>query len=456
MTIPQPDRTKYQAALDTLCQEYFKYNSFDPELYTTFDVKRGLRNADGTGVVAGITQICNVHGYVLNEGERDPIDGQLVYRGYDIHDIVEDCNKTNRFGYEETAYLLLLGKLPNKQELKAFKNMLSWLRDLPDGFVENVILNIPSKNVMNKMASSILALYTYDDYADDTSIEQELRKAFEIMAKMPTIMISAYHAKRKNFDNQSLVLHPLRFEESIAESILSTLRYDRKYTPEEARLLDLMLILHAEHGGGNNSTFTCRTLTSSGTDAYSAYAAAIGSLKGPRHGGANAKVMEMIRSIEAGVRDWEDEEEVAQFLRKIIRKQAGDRSGLIYGMGHAVYTKSDPRAVILKQHAMRLASGTSYEARFKLLNLVEKLTPVVFAEERHVRRAMCANVDLYSGLVYRMLDIPDELVTPLFATSRMAGWCAHRLEEILSGGKIIRPAYKTIMKTTQYIPLNER
>ena len=445
-----------QQAINILCEEFTKYNHIDSKLYKHFDVKRGLRNADGTGVLAGLTQICNVHGYVVNEGEREPIEGELIYRGNNIKDIVNDCVNNNRFGYEETIYLLLFGVLQDKQELDYFKQVLAMYRELPDGFVEDVILKIPSKNIMNQMASSILALYTYDDYADSTTIEQELRKAIEIIAKMPTIMISAYQAKRKNFDNQSLILHPLRKEESIAESILSTLRLDRSYTPEEAHLLDIMLILHAEHGGGNNSTFTCRTLTSSGTDAYSAYAGAIGSLKGPRHGGANAKVSEMVHCIENGVKDWNDDEEIAAFLEKIIRKEEGDGSGLIYGMGHAVYTKSDPRAVILKANAMKLAKGTEFEAQFNLLERVEKLTPGVFAKVKQVDKVMSANVDLYSGLVYRMLGIPDELFTPLFATARITGWAAHRMEELLTGGKIIRPAYKAITKRKEYVPLEQR
>ncbi|HIZ54708.1 MAG TPA: citrate/2-methylcitrate synthase [Firmicutes bacterium] len=445
-----------QEAIALLCQEFKKNNYIDPALYERFDVKRGLRNADGTGVLAGLTLISNVHGYVVNEGEREPIEGQLIYRGYDIHHIVDDCLEHGRFGYEEVVYLLLFGVLPTAAEIDYFKTVLAQFRPLPDSFVEDIILKSPSKNIMNKMAAAILALYTHDDQADNNSIEQELRKAIEIIARMPTIMVNAYQAKRRNYDNASIFLHPINPGESTAESILSTLRPDRQFSREEAQLLDLCLMLHAEHGGGNNSTFACRVLTSSGTDAYSAYAAGIGSLKGPRHGGANIKVMQMLACMKDGIRDWDDEEEVAAFLRKIVRKEAGDGSGLIYGMGHAVYTKSDPRAVILKKNAMKLAVGTEYEPEFKLLMLVEKLAPAAFAEVKKDSKVMCANVDLYSGLVYKMLGIPEDLFTPLFAVARIAGWSAHRMEEILTGGRIIRPGYKQVTKEKPFVTLADR
>ena len=445
-----------QAAIDILCDEFKKHNSINKKLYQEFDVKRGLRNADGTGVLAGLTLICNVHGYVINEGEKEPIDGELIYRGNNIKKIVQDCVEKRRYGFEEVIYLLLFGVLPTKEELEYFKGVLAMYRELPDGFVEDVILNVPSKDIMNKMQSSVLALYTYDNYPNNTSIEQELRKAIEIIAKMPTIMISAYQSKKKNFDGESLVLHPLKTNENIAQSILSTLRFDRSYTEQEALLLDIMLILHAEHGGGNNSTFTCRTLTSSGTDAFSAYAGAIGSLKGPRHGGANIKVIEMLNDIEENVADPNDEEMIFDYLKKMLNKEAGDGSGLIYGMGHAVYTKSDPRAVILKNNAIKLAEGTPFEPKFKLLNHIEKLSPLAFEKVKGSKKAICANVDMYSGLVYKMLGIPQELFTPLFATARIAGWAAHRMEELITGGRIIRPAYKAVTKEKRYIPLDER
>lgn len=445
-----------QAAIAMLCEEFRKNNRIDPCFYRKFDVKRGLRNADGTGVLAGLTLICNVHGYVINEGEREPIEGQLIYRGNNICHIVNECFAKKRYGYEEVVYLLLFGLLPTQKELDYFKSVLASFRELPDGFVEDVILDVPSRNIMNKMQSAILSLYTYDDYPDSTSIEQELQKAISIIAKLPSIMVAAYHSRAKSFDGKSLVLHPSRLEESTAQSILSTLRYDRQYTEEEAQLLDMMLMLHAEHGGGNNSTFTCRTLTSSGTDAYSAYAGAIGSLKGPRHGGANLRVMEMLSALEEAVSDCPSDSEVRDFLVKLMQKKAGDRTGLIYGMGHAVYTKSDPRAVILKEYAMKMAKGTLFEKRFSLLEQVERLTPGVFAQIKGTEKVMCANVDLYSGLVYQMLGIPPEVFTPLFAVARIAGWAAHRMEELLTGGRILRPAYKSVTKERPYIPLEER
>ena len=443
-------------AIDILCKEFKKNNHIESELYSTLDVKRGLRNADGTGVLAGLTLICNVHGYVIDDGEKKPEEGKLIYRGYNINDIINDCIHTNRFGFEEVIYLLLFGELPKSEEIEYFKSVLAMYRSLPEGFVEDVILKRPSRNIMNKMQSSLLSLYTYDDYADVITIEQELRKAIEITARLSNIMICAYRAKCKAFDKESLVIHSINPEESIAQSILSTLRIDRKYTLKEAHLLDVMLMLHAEHGGGNNSTFTCRCLTSTGTDAYSAYAGAIGSLKGPKHGGANSRVMFMLKDIQEGVRDWDDLDEIRAYLCKIMDKKAGDGSGLIYGMGHAVYTKSDPRAVILKKCAMDLAKGTEYEPQFKLIDKIEKLSPEVFAQKKNDSKVISANVDMYSGLVYQMLGIPPELYTPLFATARIAGWAAHRMEELLTGGRIIRPAYKSIKRASKYKPLNER
>ena len=448
-------RTRNQV-IETLCDNYKKYNHIDASLFGKYQVKRGLRNEDGTGVMAGLTQICNVHGYIISDGAKEAVDGGLIYRGYDIIDIIEDCYKTKRFGYEEVAYLLLFGVLPKEDEIKFFSTTLAAMRGLPAGFVEDVILKTPSKNIMNKMAQCILSLYTYDDAAESTSIEHELRTAIEIIARMPAIMVAAYQSKRKNFDNKSLYLHPIRKEETAAQSILSTLRADRKYTDDEALLLDILMILQAEHGGGNNSTFSTRVLTSSGTDAYSAYAAGMGSLKGPKHGGANIKVMEMLSYIEKGVSNYDDEAEVKEFLQRIVAKQEGDGSGLIYGMGHAVYTKSDPRAIILREKAMSLATGTKFESSFKLLSKVEYLAPIVLAEAKGDGKSICANVDLYSGLVFKMLQIPEDLFTPMFAVSRIVGWAAHRLEEIITGGRIMRPAYKSVYDDQEYTPLSER
>ncbi len=441
---------------DTLYSTFTENNAIPKEYFDRYNVKRGLRNPDGTGVMAGVTNICNVHGYVVNEGEKQPCQGELIFRGYNIRDLIGRAAAEDRFGYEETAYLLLTGKLPNKAELDDFKATLCANRALPDSFFEDMILKAPSKDIMNKLARSTLALYSYDEEPDAVTAEHEINTAISLIAKMPVIMVSAYQVKLRSYCGDSMILHPLIDGMSSAENILSLLRPDRKFTREEAKLLDLMLMLHAEHGGGNNSTFTCRVLTSSGTDPYSAYAAAIGSLKGPRHGGANHKVTEMHNYIKENVSDWSDDGEIADYLRKILRKEAGDGSGLIYGMGHAVYTLSDPRAVILKEYARSMAENTDYESEFRLLEAIERLTPGVYAEEKKNGKVMCANVDMYSGFVYRMLGIPQDLFTPMFAVSRIAGWCAHRFEEINSGKRIIRPAYKSILREKKYIPLEER
>ncbi|MDR0903207.1 MAG: citrate synthase [Ruminococcus sp.] len=447
-------------------------NKIEPGLYDKYSVKRGLRNADGTGVVAGITNICNVHGYIIDEGEKRAIDGKLIYRGIDINDIIKNTTEKGRYGFEETAYLLLFGNLPSKAEYEEFDGLLSEFRVLPPGFSEDMIFKAPSRNIMNKMVRSVAALYSYEDDPEDMSTAGELLRAVSIIARLPSIMVDSYQVKRRIYDRESLYMHPSIPEESVAESILSTLRADRSYTKEEALLLDLCLILHAEHGGGNNSTFVCRCLTSSGTDAYSAYSGAIGSLKGPRHGGANAKVMAQLAEFKealggnggsggtggaagnAGVTY--SDEAVKDQIAKVLRKQAGDGSGLIYGMGHAVYTISDPRAKALKEHAVKLAAGTRFESDFALLDAIERLTPGVFAEIRCDSKAMCANVDMYSGLVYSMLDIPPDLFTPLFAVSRITGWAAHRIEELLTGKRIIRPAYKAIATPREYIPVDDR
>lgn len=441
--------------IKVLCETFKKHIYIEPELFSTHNVKRGLRNSDGSGVLAGLTLICNVHGYVMCDGEKIPEEGQLIYRGYDIKDIVNDCIENRRFGFEEVAYLLLFGFLPNEQELSYFNDVLALYRDLPEGFLEDVILNRPSKNLMNKMQSAILAMYTYDDYADSNAIEHELRKAIEIIARMSTIMIAAYRSFCRAFNKEGLIVHSVNCKETIAQSILSTLRFDRRYSIDEALLLDVLLMIHAEHGGGNNSTFTCRCLTSTGTDAYSAYSAAIGSLKGPKHGGANQKVMDMINDIEQNVSNFDDLDELKTYLKKIVNKNAGDGSGLIYGMGHAVYSKSDPRAEILKKCAAKLAKGTEFEPRFKLLENIENMAKEVLSEQKR-NKVVCANVDLYSGSVYEMLKIPCDLYTPLFATARIVGWTAHRIEEILTGKRIIRPAYKPIAKPRKYVSMKNR
>lgn len=442
--------------INSLYEAYTANNRIDPKYYEKFNVKRGLRNPDGSGVMAGVTNICNVHGYVINEGEKSPDEGKLVFRGYNINDLVSNVVAENRFGYEEIAYLLLGGKLPTEHQLENFRELLDNNRELPEGFFEDMILKAPSKNIMNKMSRAVLALYSYDDVPDNTEVKHEVDTAVSIIAKMPVIMVSAYHVKQRYYNHKSMFMHPLIPGQSTAETILSMLRPDRQFTDEEAKLLDVMLMLHAEHGGGNNSTFTCRVLTSSGTDPYAAYSAAIGSLKGPRHGGANHKVIQMHQYIKDNVKNWDDEGEVADFLRKILRKEAGDGTGLIYGMGHAVYTLFDPRAVILKQNAAKMAIGSEFEAEYRLLEMIERLTPELFKEVKGDEKKMCANVDMYSGFVYKMLGIPEDLFTPLFAVSRMAGWCAHRFEESMTGKRIIRPAYKSVSKEKAYIPLNNR
>lgn len=441
---------------NNLYEAYKENNRIDPGYYERFGVKRGLRNPDGSGVLAGVTNICNVHGYVMNEGEKYPDQGKLIFRGYDINDLTSGAVNANRFGYEEIAYLLLGGKLPNACELEAFKELLDNNRELPYGFFEDMILKAPSKDIMNKMSRSVLALYSYDDDPDSSEVSHEVDTAVSIIAKLPVIMVLAYQVKQRYYNNQSMYMHPLIKGQSTAETILSTLRPDRQFTDKEAKLLDVMLMLHAEHGGGNNSTFTCRVLTSSGTDPYAAYSAAIGSLKGPRHGGANHKVIEMHKCIMENVKNWDDEGEVADFLRKILRKEAGDGSGLIYGMGHAVYTLSDPRAVILKANAEKMALGSEFEPEYRLLTTIERLTPQLFKEVKGDSKVMCANVDMYSGFVYKMLGIPEDLFTPLFAVSRMAGWCAHRFEESNAGRRIIRPAYKSVSGVKVYEKLEDR
>lgn len=444
------------AIIKNLCSQLAENSAIDPALYEKYHIKRGLRNSDGTGVKAGITNICNVHGYLLNEGEVEPIPGQLIYRGYNINDIVGNVEAEDRYGYEETSFLLLFGHLPSQSELKMFNDIIASNRDLPRDFVEDMILKAPSKNIMNKLSRSILALYSYDEECEGKSLENEMRIATSLISKLPVIMAAAYQVKKRVFDNASMIMHPINYEENTAQCILSLLRPDRQYTKEEAQMLDRLLMIQAEHGGGNNSTFTTRVLTSSGTDPYSTYSSAICSLKGPRHGGANLQVIQMLDNFKANIKNWEDEGEVADYMRRTILKETNDHSGLIYGMGHAVYTISDPRAVILKKKAFELAKGREIEAEFRLLETIERLTPEVFRQVKGSTKTMCANVDMYSGLVYRMLGIPDELFTPLFAVARMSGWAAHRMEEKLTSSRIIRPAYKAVAKEKEYVKLSDR
>ena len=443
-------------AVEEFCDDVRKSNFIKPSYYDKFGAKVGLRNPDGSGVMVGLTKVCSVQGYLMSDGERMPTDGKLIYRGVDMKNIVDACIKENRFGFEEVIWLLLFGYLPTANQLDGFKQLLAQHRELPAGFTEDMIMKAPSPDIMNKLSRSVLALYSYDENPDDTSIENVLNQSIRLIAQLPSIMVYAYQVKRRHYYKKSMYLHSLKPNLSTAESILHMLRFNSKFTDEEAKLLDLCLIIHAEHGGGNNSAFATRVLSSSGTDTYSAVSAAIGSLKGPRHGGANLKVVEMLDYIKAGVENPDDEMQIVEFLKKIVRKEAGDGSGLIYGMGHAVYTLSDPRATILKENARRLAEKHGYAQDFKILETVEKYTPEVLAQEGGEKRIICANVDLYSGLVYKVLGIPQDLFTPIFAIARIAGWCAHRLEELLTGRKIIRPAYKYVSPPKDYCPIDER
>ncbi|MBE7035519.1 MAG: citrate/2-methylcitrate synthase [Ruminococcaceae bacterium] len=427
----------------------------EPEHYNNYKVKRGLRNSDGTGVLAGLTTIGNVHGYIVSEDEKVADEGRLRYRGIDVAEIVESCQREGRFGYEEVCYLLLLGKLPNKQEMQAFNELLAELRPVPYDFREDVIMRCPSPNIMNKLARAVLTSYSYDDDPDGITLLNMIRQSMLLVARVPTMVAYAYQAKLHYYDGKSLYIHNPQPELSTAENFLYMIRPDNRYTRLEAEVLDLALILHAEHGGGNNSAFTTRVVSSSGSDTYSAIAAAIGSLKGFRHGGANQKVMGMVEDFKAHIEDINDPDQVGEYIEKTLKRQTYDGTGLVYGMGHAIYTLSDPRAVMLKKKAAELAKANGQEREFKLYTLIEELTPEIFARVRG-NKVMCANVDLYSGFVYKMLNIPEELYTPMFAISRMAGWCAHRMEEVLYGGKIIRPAYKSVSKKTPYTSIEDR
>ncbi len=430
------------------------YNIPEEEFARNF-VKRGLREANGSGVMAGVTRKGNAHGYVLSEGELAPIEGELFYCGYNVDDLAKGFLSEDRFGFEESAFVLLFGHLPTKDELASFCALLDESRCLPPRFTEDIIMKAPS-SVMNKMASAVLALYAYDENPDDTSYENIIRQSIKLIAVMPIIAAHSFSVYRNHFFGKSLTLHNPHQNRSTAQSFLRMLRPNKEYTDDEAKLLDLCLMLHAEHGGGNNSTFTCRSVSSTGSDTYSAIAAAIGSLKGPRHGGANIKVREMMKYLIQNLKDRKDDEEIVALLRKILRGEGNDGSGLIYGMGHAVYTLSDPRSRILKENARILAEKNGMLDDFLLNEAVERLTPRAFFEEKGYTKPICANVDLYSGLVYHMLDIPEEMYTPLFAIARVAGWCAHRIEEICSGKKIIRPAYKYISSNPQYKAIDER
>jgi citrate synthase len=433
-----------------------KNNYIDTELYNKFNVKRGLRNADGTGVLVGLTRIGDVHGYIIDEGEKVAVDGKLYYRGIDVEDLVAAAARESRFGFEEAVYLLMFGFLPDKSQLDDFSALLGECRTLPKNFAEDSIMKLPSRDVMNKLARSVLTLYSYDEAPENLSPENVLRQCLELIARFPTMAAYSYMAMKHYFDHESLIIHLPEAKCSCAESLLSLIRPDQKFTRLEAEILDLALVLHAEHGGGNNSTFAVHLVSSADTDTYAAISAGINALKGFKHGGANYKVVGMMEDIKAHVRQWDNEGEVADYLEKILRGKAYDGSALIYGQGHAVYTKSDPRARLLRDKAAILAAEKKNAEEFELYRLVERLVPQVFKKVKGSDKEICANVDFYSGFVYRMLGIPVELYTPLFAVSRVAGWCAHRMEEIVSGGKIIRPAYKCVQSRIPYVPLEKR
>ena len=431
-------------------------STMDVSLYGKYDVKRGLRDINGKGVLAGLTQVSNVQAVKVVDGKEVPCAGSLSYRGYDIKDLTKGFIEDDRFGFEEVTYLLLFGVLPNKDQLKDFKALLANQRSLPTNFVRDVVMKAPSKDIMNALARSVLTLYSYDNNPDDISLPNVLRQCLNLISVFPLLSVYGYQAYNHYIRGKSLYIHNPKKELSTAENILRMLRPDKKYTHLEAKILDIALILHMEHGGGNNSTFTTHVVSSSGTDTYSAVAAALGSLKGPKHGGANIKVVSMFQDMKKEVKDWEDEDQVRDYLKRLLNKEAFDRRGLIYGMGHAIYSVSDPRAEVFKGYVETLAREKGRMKDYRLYSMVERLAPEVIAQERRIYKGVSANVDFYSGFVYSMLDLPLELFTPMFAVARIVGWSAHRMEELINTDKIIRPAYKNVLAPAQYIPLNER
>ena len=433
-----------------------KAGIIDSELFTRYEVKRGLRDLNGKGVLAGLTYISDVRAKKIVDGVEVPTHGELFYRGYNVKDLVDGFAKENRFGFEEITYLLLFNKLPNAKELSGFREMLAGYRTLPTSFVRDIIMKAPSNDMMNTLARSVLTLYSYDDRADDTSIPNVLRQCLQLISLFPQLCIYGYQAYSHYHDGNSLFIHQPNLDLSAAENILHLLRADSQYTPLEAKILDIALVLHMEHGGGNNSSFTTHVVTSSLTDTYSTIAAAIGSLKGPRHGGANIKVVKMFEDMKQQVSDWSDEDEVMEYLKKLLHKEAFDHAGLIYGVGHAIYSKSDPRAVIFKSFVEKLSKEKGLEKEFALYSLVERLAPQVIEAERQMYKGVSINVDFYSGFVYHMLGLPMELYTPIFAIARIVGWSAHRLEELANNGKIIRPAYKPISPEYDYRRISDR
>ena len=439
--------------LTNICLDNSK---MDVSLYGQYDVKRGLRDINGVGVLAGLTQISNVVSSDIIDGVKTPCDGRLYYRGINVEKLAQGFLSENRMGFEEVAYLLLFGNLPNEEQLNHFKTILKQQQSLPKNFVRDVVMKAPTKDMMNTLSRSVLTLYAYDNHADDTSLPNVLRQCINLISVFPMLSVYGYQAYNHYIKGKSLYIHNPSKKLSTAENILLMLRPDQKYTPLEAKILDLALVLHMEHGGGNNSTFTTHVVSSSGTDTYSAIAAALGSLKGPKHGGANIKVVRMFDDMKSHVKDWTDEEEVSNYLRKLLHKEAFDQKGLIYGMGHAVYSISDPRARIFKSFVEQLAKEKHREKDYRLYAMVEELAPKIIGEERHIYKGVSANVDFYSGFVYSMLDLPLELYTPMFACARIVGWSAHRMEELINTDKIIRPAYKSVKDEVDYVPLENR
>ena len=439
-----------------LCDKLTSMNKIESDLYKKYDVKQGLRDISGQGVVAGLTEIAEVHSYVIEDDYLVPCEGSLYYRGYNLQDLVEGVRKNDYFGFEEVVYLLLFGELPDKAELERFCGLLGEYQQLSSSFIRDVILNNPSKNMMNMLARSVLNLYSYDDNADDISIDSVLDQSLKLIVQMPMMAVYGYQSYMHQYHDQSLYIHAPQPELSIAENILYMLRPDSRFTHLEARVLDLLLMLHAEHGGGNNSSFTTHVVTSAGTDTYSSVSASLASLKGPRHGGANIKVHYMFEDLKENITDWNDDGQIADYLQKILDKDAFDRTGLIYGIGHAVYSLSDPRAVAIKNSLEKLAEQKGFEEEYALYRKVEDLAPGIIAGQRKMYKGVSANIDFYSGLVYKILGIPIELYTPMFAVARIAGWSAHRLEELKNNGKIIRPAYKSVAQRREYHDISDR
>ena len=446
---------KYNKIIEELVGYCNDSGAIDQNLYATYDVKRGLRDSNGKGVLTGLTEISDVVAYETCDGERIPADGHLYFQGYDVEQLVRGFHGS-KFGFEETIYLLLFGELPTRSQFDDFVELLETFRELPSKFTRDVILKAPSKNMMNVLQRCVLTLYSYDENPDDISIENVLKQSMELIAQFPLLAAYGYQGYKHYYQDKSLVIHNPKKGLSTAENFLRLIRADKKYTDLEAQVLDICLVIHAEHGGGNNSTFTTHVISSTGTDTYSTVAGSLGSLKGPKHGGANLKVQQMFDDLKGHVKDWSDETAITLYLQGLLDKKGFDRSGLIYGMGHAVYTKSDPRARILKSYAEKLSVEKGKQEEFALYNTVECIAAKLLAERRKTEKPISANVDFYSGFVYSMLGIPIELFTPIFAISRIAGWCAHRIEELVNAGKIIRPAYKYVGSHRDYLDMDER